>query len=98
MPNPARSGRARWGRAIGRKNRARDRQDRGSRGNRDGDRPSGRTRVWHSLRALAALGRDAAAELRQPALAPAVMLALAERFAPAFGDAEIELLDVLVLA
>src|SRR5262249_41503035 len=48
--------------------------------------------------ALAALGRDAAAELRQPALAPPVMLALAERFAPAFGDAEIELLDVLVLA
>src|SRR5262249_16597066 len=30
--------------------------------------------------------------LRQPTLAPPVMLALAERFAPAFGDAEIELL------
>src|SRR5262249_7202113 len=36
--------------------------------------------------------------LCQPSLAPPVMLALTERFAPAFGDAEIELLDVLVLA
>ena len=34
----------------------------------------------------------------QPALAPLVVLAFAERFALAFGDAEIEFLDVLVLA
>src|SRR6516164_4263624 len=47
--------------------------------------------VWHrpNLRTT---------RLRQPALAPPVMLALAERFAPALGHAEIELLDVLVLA
>src|SRR2546425_1586082 len=51
-----------------------------------------------SSRPSRALGPGTAAELRQPALAPSVMLALAERFAPAFGDAEIELLDVLVLA
>src|SRR5450756_1362288 len=37
------------------------------------------------------------AKLRQPAFAPAVMLAVAEGFAPAFGNAEIELLHVLVL-
>src|SRR2546421_6778674 len=36
--------------------------------------------------------------LRQPALAPAIVLALAERFALAFGDAEIEFLHVLVLS
>src|SRR5215207_4558290 len=36
--------------------------------------------------------------LRQPALAALVMLAGTERFAPALGDAEIELLDVLILA
>src|SRR5262249_33527741 len=72
----------------------------GSRGSREsGWRSPMRSHAGlHSLRALAALGRDAAAELRQPALAPPVMLALAERFAPAFGHAEIELLDVLVLA
>src|SRR6266487_1400479 len=39
-----------------------------------------------------------AIELCQPALAPPVVLALAERLAPAFGNAEIELLDVLVRA
>src|SRR3989442_15144651 len=37
-------------------------------------------------------------KLRQPPLAPPVMLALAERFAATFGDPEVELLDVLVLA
>src|SRR5215469_8572462 len=47
--------------------------------------------VWHrpNLRTT---------RLCQPALAPPVMLALAERFAPALGHAQIELLDVLVLA
>src|SRR5258708_28037040 len=47
--------------------------------------------VWHrqNLRTT---------RLRQPALAPPVMLALAERFAAALGHAQVELLDVLVLA
>src|SRR5262245_11687388 len=36
--------------------------------------------------------------LSQPALAPPVVLALAERFAAAFRDAEVEFLHVLVLA
>src|SRR6516165_2906117 len=34
---------------------------------------------------------------RQPALAPLVVLAFAERFALALGNAEVEFLDVLVL-
>src|SRR6266481_2885763 len=37
-------------------------------------------------------------ELRQPALAPPVVLALAERLAPPFRHAEVEFLHVLVLA
>src|SRR5512133_1036120 len=40
----------------------------------------------------------ATSKLRQPALAPPVMFAFAERLSSAFGDAEIELLHVLVLA
>src|ERR1700730_11598911 len=36
--------------------------------------------------------------LRQPALSPLVVLDVAERFAPALGNAKIELLDVVVFA
>src|SRR5260370_38566557 len=43
------------------------------------------------------LGLQKWALLRQPPLAPPVVLALAEGLAAAFGDPEVELLDVLVL-
>src|SRR5689334_4605181 len=66
-----------------------------SRSRSSGSRVSSESK-WSRMMGVRRSGGDG--RLGQPALASAIVLAFPKRLAFAFGDAEIELLDVLVLA